>query len=379
MKRLFCLLFISQISIAALAQNKWLQVPTSPQAFETLQLEKGVVKPWEDGSRTKQDANSFQCWYYDAHLNDGSLLVISFNLRDGTKLKKALTPFISVDIVFANGKKIGRTIRAKQAAFTSLATACDVHIGDSYFTGNLNQYHIHLSDSLLQMDIDMVRTADSWRPETGIFKFGNHGHYAGWLVPVPKGTTNVTYTYKGITTTTTGTCYHDNTWWNHSPRKLFNNWFWAATDVGPYKIITYNITATKKYHYEQQLSYAVFKNGKLLVDDNRKVGIQKSDNIMQTIGKKPLSKTTTFTFSDSITTYTLVLKQKDILQSVATIKNNFTKQLVKLFTGFDGAYYRVQGNASFSIFKNGILQDSYQSDKAIWDSYFFANPPKISK
>ncbi|MFC4231006.1 hypothetical protein ACFOW1_03830 [Parasediminibacterium paludis] len=379
MKCLFCLLFIAQISTAALAQNKWLKVPTSPQAYETLQLEKGVVQPWEDGSRTTQDGNSYQCWYYDAHLNDGSLFVISFNLREGTKLKKALTPFISVDIVFANGKKIGRTIRAKQAAFTSSTTNCDVHIGDSYFTGNLNQYHIHISDSLLQMDIDMVRTADSWRPETGIFNFGNDGKYAGWFVPVPEGTTHVTYTYKGITTTTTGKCYHDNTWWNQSPRKLFNNWFWAATDVGPYKIITYNITATKKYHYEQQLSYAVFKNGKLLVDDYRKVGTQKSDDIMQTIGKKPLSKTTKFTYSDSITTYTLVLNQKDILQSVATIKSNVTKQLVKLFTGFDGAYYRVKGVASFSVYQNGQLQNTYQSDNAIWDSYFFANPPKISK
>lgn len=376
MKRLFCLLLVAQISIAALAQNKWLKVPTSPQAYETLLLEKGVVKPWEDGSRTKQDGNSYQCWYYDAHLNDGSFLVISFNLRDGTKMQKSLTPYISIDIVLPNGKKIGRTIRAKQAAFTSSTTTCDVHIGDSYFTGNLNQYHIHISDSLLQMDIDMERTADSWRPETGIFNFGNDGKYAGWLVPVPEGTTKVSYTYKGATTTTSGTCYHDNTWWNQSPRRLFNNWFWAATSVGPYKIITYNIRATKKYHYEQQLSYAVFKNGKLLVDDNSKVVIQKSESIMQSIGKKPLSKTTTFTYTDSSTSYILVLNQKEVLQSVATIKNNFAKQLVKLFTDFDGAYYRVQGNASFSIFKNGILQDSYQSDKAIWDSYFFANPPK---
>lgn len=376
MKRIFCLLLVVQISIAALAQNKYVHLQNSPEAYKALGLEKGIVKPWEDGSRTNQDGNSYQCWYYDAHLNDGSFVVISFNLRDGTKLQKALTPYISVDIVLPNGKKIGRTIRATQAAFTSSTTNCDVHIGDSYFTGNLNQYHIHIADSLLQMDIDMERTADSWRPETGIFNFGNNGNYAGWLVPVPEGSTKVTYTYKGIITTNTGTCYHDNTWWNKSPRKLFNNWFWAATNAGPYKIITYNITATKKYHYEQQLSYAVFKNGKLLVDDNNKVSIQKSEATVQVIGKKPLSKNTSFTYTDSATTYTLVLNQKEVLQSVATIKNNITKQLVKLFTGFDGAYYRVQGNANFSVYKKGELKETYQSDKAIWDSYFFANPPK---
>ncbi len=355
MKRVFFLLLVAQISIVALAQNKYVLLQNSPEAYKALGLEKVMIKPWEDGSRTKQDGDSYQCWYYDAHLNDGSFVVISFNLRDGTKLQKALTPYISVDIVLPNGKKIGRTIRAKQDAFTSSTNTCDVHIGDSYFTGNLNQYHIHISDSLLQMDIDMVKTADSWRPETGIFNFGKDGKYAGWLVPVPEGTTKVSYTYKGATTNTSGTCYHDNTWWNQSPRKLFNNWFWAATRVGPYKIITYNITATKKYHYEQQLSYAVFKNGKLLVDDNSKVSIQKSESIKQTVGKKPLSQTTTFTYTDSITRYTLVLNQKEVLQSVATIKNNFTKQVVKLFTGFDGAYYRVQGNASFSIYNTKMV------------------------
>lgn len=376
MKRIFCILFAAHISMITLAQKKYLHLQNSPEAYKVLGLVKSTVLPWEDASRTKQDGNSYQCWYYDAHLNDSSLLIVSFNLRDGTKFKKALTPYISVDIVWPNGKKIGRTIRGKENAFASSTTTCDVHIGDNYFTGNLNQYHIHISDSLLQMDIDMVRTADSWRPETGIFNFGDKSKYSGWFVPVPEGTTNVTYTYKGITTTTTGTCYHDNTWWSHSPRKLFNNWFWAATSVGPYKVITYNITATKKYHYEQQLSYAVFKNGKLLADDNSKVTVQKSEIIVQTIGKKTLSKTYTFTYADSVTKYTLALNQNSVLQSVATIKNNFTKELVKIFTGFDGAYYRVKGSASFSIFRNEQLQETYQSDMAIWDSYFFANPPK---
>lgn len=50
------------------------------------------------------------------------------------------------------------------------------------------------------------------------------------------------------------------------------------------------------------------------------------------------------------------------------------KAFVKFFTGFDGAYYRIRGNANLKVYQNNCMQESYRSDKSMWELFYFDNP-----
>jgi hypothetical protein len=46
--------------------------------YVRLGLPRGCVAPWEDGMRTSGEAGSYEWWYFDSHLEDGTSLVVTF-------------------------------------------------------------------------------------------------------------------------------------------------------------------------------------------------------------------------------------------------------------------------------------------------------------
>ena len=57
-------------------KHAWLA--KSANEYEMLGLKKGTPLPWEDGLRTDGKAGSYEWWYFDTKLEDGSSLVIVF-------------------------------------------------------------------------------------------------------------------------------------------------------------------------------------------------------------------------------------------------------------------------------------------------------------
>jgi transposase-like protein len=47
-----------------------------PQDYARLGLARKEIKPWEDGARTDDRPGSYEWWYFDAHLVDGTKLVV---------------------------------------------------------------------------------------------------------------------------------------------------------------------------------------------------------------------------------------------------------------------------------------------------------------
>jgi len=47
-----------------------------------LNLERDAVAPWEDGARTDNRRGTYEWWYFEAHLDDGSSLVAVFMNKD---------------------------------------------------------------------------------------------------------------------------------------------------------------------------------------------------------------------------------------------------------------------------------------------------------
>ena len=57
-------------------ERAWLA--SSDAEYKALKLQKGTVEPWEDGMRTTGGSGTYEWWYFDGKLADGSTLVIGF-------------------------------------------------------------------------------------------------------------------------------------------------------------------------------------------------------------------------------------------------------------------------------------------------------------
>src|SRR6202171_5370129 len=78
--------------------------------YERLNLARDAVARWEDGARTDNRRGTYEWWYFDAHLDDGSSLVVVFMNKDLAAPNDLLTPTIRVDLDLADGRSYQQDI-----------------------------------------------------------------------------------------------------------------------------------------------------------------------------------------------------------------------------------------------------------------------------
>jgi hypothetical protein len=222
---------------AASSDDQKLHLATTPADFAALDLGQAVAVR-EDGRRTYRSADSFEWWYFDGLLDDGTVVVVWFgdNWMYGSHKR-------AVDIeLTAPGKPTRRVMRTFDAPGSFASDHADIEIGPHSFKGDLDTYSIRVDPAEtggLGCDLTLRRRVASYRPATGYIEAGTQ--YFAWLVAVPEGAVTGTLTADGSTRQVTGSGYHDHNWGNVSPAKLFDNWWWGRGRSGGHTIIASEI------------------------------------------------------------------------------------------------------------------------------------------
>lgn len=374
MKKLCFIAFISLIGMAAQAQN--LNAKLSSDFAHFGLNSSNVPEKWEDGIRTSGGKGTYEWWYFDAHMDDSSTVVIVFYTKPFTAISKSLMPFITIEITRPDGSKISKAYYGPVESFSASKDSCNITIGENYFRGNLKEYAIHFRDEDLNLDAKIMRTTESWRPQTGQMYFNDKDFFA-WVVPVPKGEVALEYTYQNETTKVDGSCYHDHNWGNKNMAQLINHWYWSRAEIGPYSVIASEIIAEKEFGNEKIVVFNVSKDGKTLADDGSAVKVYYSYAKIDPEFLKDLSDNLLFVYHSPTDDYRYeyyLYREKtitavDLLK--ATIKGKMKQNLAKLLTGFDGAYFRMTGKAELRVFHNNELVETYTSPKAVWELMYF--------
>ncbi|MCX5974367.1 MAG: hypothetical protein NTU59_06830 [Coprothermobacterota bacterium] len=238
---------------------------------EDLQREglKEYVEPWEDGYRTHDHPqDTFEWWYLDADLEDGSSTVIVFNTKPHTHPQGPLAPSAGLLWRHPDGKREQLADKRTPEEFSASTEGCDVHIGPSWLKGDLNRYEMHTEIEGVIADFVFQRGSPSWRPgaaKTYLDKAKTR--YFAWVVPVPYGTVEGTITRDGKTIAVKGTGYHDHNWGNILLNGMYDHWYWGRAHLGDYSVIYVQITTL---HILGGIKLPVFylaKGDKILVGD----------------------------------------------------------------------------------------------------------------
>ena len=79
-------------------------IADAPADYERLGLSRSEIAPWEDGARTDNSPGTYEWWYFDAHLDDGAKLVVSFMNKDIAAPNKALSPLLRLNLDFGRAR-----------------------------------------------------------------------------------------------------------------------------------------------------------------------------------------------------------------------------------------------------------------------------------
>jgi hypothetical protein len=354
-------------------------VPTrlgsTPDDYTRLGIEPRQIKPWEDAMRTDGGPGTYEWWYFDAHLEDGAKLVVSFQTKEFADLGKPLSPSIRVDLTLPDGTSVHKVVDFAAETFSASTETCDVHIADNVFVGDLHTYTIRAHVQDVEVDVTLTGQVPAWRPETGYRFFGEQSEqYFAWLPSVPQGAVEATYRVGGGEShTVAGVGYHDHNWGNASMLDLMHHWYWARGAAGPYSVITSYITAEKRYGYVALPVFMLARDGKVIADDGDLVTFEELGRYTDRATGKPVGNVTRYTYTDGGERYVVTFTRYSDLVTEKLVDNlKGPKKAAAKLAGFDGAYLRFAGEMRVEHYAGDQLVDSY-TDDALWELMYFGH------
>lgn len=352
--------------------RKHAQMVTEPQQVAGLGLP-DRVEPWEDGLRTDpRQHGHYEWWYFDARLDDGATVVISFSTKDMTHPNTGPRPLVLVDIDLPDGRRVNRAGWFDAKDFFASAEACDVRIGDNAFRGDLHDYSVHVEIEDVVVDVSLHSTCEPWRPGAGHITFGEGADKVfAWLPAVPHGTVEVRYSVGGESHAATGNGYHDHNWGNVPLVRVVNNWYWGRGNIGPYTFISSWITAEKAYGYQEIPVFMLARDGRVIADDATHVSFTREELEADEVTGKPVAGVSTYCYRDGERRYVLSYhRQETILRSQFIDLLKEPQRTAARLAGFDGCHHRFAGEARLEAYEGGELVYSGAAP-AMWELMYF--------
>lgn len=344
----------------------------SQEQYRQLGLAK-ETKQWEDGTRTHGgEAGSFEWWYFDAHLDDGSDLVIVFQCKGMMDIDGGPAPHATLEFNTPDGRKYSERVDVPVSEFRASETSCDVSIGDCIFQGDLHSYTIHFKNEHVEADVRLTGTIPAWRPETGHLFFGdNERDYFAWLPAVPEGKVEADITIDGSAQHYSGTGYHDHNWGNIMMSKLLNHWYWGRTKIGGYTVISAYMTSEKQYDYKEHPVFMLAKDGRVIADDGNCVTFTATDMHVDTQTGKPVHDCLAFDYESADGHYRVLYnREADIVQTSLLNGLSKPKKALAKAAGINPTYQRFKGIAEVQRLEGGAVVETTTSP-AMWELMYF--------
>ena len=344
-----------------------------PDDFERLGIDRVAIAVWEDGLRTDGGPGSYEWWYFDATLDDGSTLVIAFFTKQMIDVGKPLAPHVTIQCDRPDDSHIDITTPVYADAFSAATDRCDVRVGPNTFRGDLHEYVIHAEGEGVVVDVTLTGQVRPWRPATGHLLFGPRGdEMFAWLPSVPQGRVTATITVAGSTETLAGIGYHDHNWGNVSMLTLMNHWYWARARIGDYTVIASYITAETAYGGIGIPVFLLARGDEVLADDPARVNFTVTDVHVDEETGKPVADTVIYDYDDS-SRYRITFHRRETILRHHFVDDlsEFKHMLAKLM-GFDGAYLRFTGDLELQRFADDISVEHLHHE-AVWELMYFGH------
>jgi predicted secreted hydrolase len=343
--------------------------------FEKLGLSQTTIAPWEDGMRTSGARGTYEWWYFDFTLDDGSTMVVTFNTKDVTRPQTPLAPILTFKLDRPDGTTAASTVSFNAADFAAARDRCDVRLGANTVRGDLRDYTLHLDLKDVQADLHLHGTVAPWRPGTGYMLFpGAAAHYFAWLPSVPRGTVEGSLTVGGVTRHLSGVGYHDHNWGDTSLLDLIHDWYWGRAQIGDYTVIASYIVTSDRYGRKPIPVFMLARDGKIIADDASRVRFAAREAHVDPYTGKPVADLLVYDYDDGASHYRITFRrEKDLARDRFIDHLQGMTALAARIAGFDGAYLRFTGPATLERMDGASTSETLTESAAVWELMYFGH------
>ena len=342
--------------------------------YSALGLSKAGTAIWEDGMRTDGGPGSYEWWYTDAELEDGTIIVTVFYTKDHFDVPGPAKPTAEIQITYPDGTSLRRTVYLNPGTTLSASKRlCEVTAGECFLRYDDGRYEIRSVDRDFEYSATSTSTLPMWRPETGFIFFGREkGAYFAWFVAQPSAVVSATLKVGGQVRDLKGRGYHDHNWGNAPMNKLINHWYWGRVRIGDYTVITSDIETAKKFGFARIPLFMIARNGEILEDRRARLSVLRQDTVQHPVTGKFIDNRLTFTeCSEDETQYKVeYIREHDILvmdRDSLPGKMRFLASLV----GANPTYVRTLGQVRLTITRGQTVESLEQ--EGLWEQMFFGS------
>ncbi len=337
---------------------------------------KKEIQSFEDGLRSKPVRGSYEWWYFDAKLKDGSSLVIVFHTGPIASFSDGFKPYVTFDLTNPCGLEIHREYFSKENDYSFSKEQCEARIGECVFKGDLHNYEIYYKDEEVEAIVTLKGKVPSWRPHSGHIFF-NEKDYFAWLPSVPEGEVSVELRYHGEDYHFQGTGYHDHNWGNKPMFFLMHHWYWGRAKVGDYTIVSSFITANKKCDFSEIPIFMIAKDGQILADDTDNcLTYTEMDYSFDNVTKKHMADTIIYDYKGGDNRYVVTYRKNENIERMGMeTQLTWWQYPIIWLMGLRGSYHRIGGEVTLQVYEGDKLVEKMTAP-AIYEQMYFGKDRK---
>jgi hypothetical protein len=92
-------------------KNSQLRSAGRPADYQKLGIDPVEVAPFEDGQRIGTKKGHYEWWYFDAHLDDGTTVVVVFYTKPNVSPNGPLAPRTTINLTLPDGQRFKKVLR----------------------------------------------------------------------------------------------------------------------------------------------------------------------------------------------------------------------------------------------------------------------------
>jgi len=305
---------------------------------------------YEDGQRVEVTNQTFEWWYFDTILDDGSTCVVNF-LNKIPFQSCPLLPILQLNISTPTGQVYQMEVVFQPDQYSASRNKCHVTMGSKNgVEGNLQTYYLHVENDdkesgYLCADLNLTAVVPGWRMGPYLPPQVAAQQWLGEQVVIASGTVTGTLTYGGQTRPVKGTCYHDHQWGGGAqaagPMKV-TSWYWGRTCIGDHSIVFAQVLGNDGSGPERPIAamFMLARGGRITyADDPAALSIV------------PLESGIAMQWTTNQGTVKLQMPSKQQIASFPPVDGKYLRYLsnATLESDFAGEIFRGQGKAIWEI------------------------------
>ena len=135
----------------------------------------------DNAAHPSSNKYAFEHWYFDAHLDNGYIVVGFLQTRE-LVLRK---PGVELHVYSPDGTRREIIVHYSPEEATASTTECNVKIGKNYAyvdhgTGDLPVHRVYLAEGDLEFDLTFTNEVPTWKPGGGYTSYGDQDFFA-WV------------------------------------------------------------------------------------------------------------------------------------------------------------------------------------------------------